>query len=143
MKARNTFDRKTLRSYAYARCRLPLEISPYSLKKRDSLVGYSFFISPGGLEFSSVGSYKVGSLLRIGIHLPNYWQCKQEYVDYYHIDPPKSFDVFAKVISVDEIRSRSCPQKVFLAQTLNIDNIDEKILVNFLAQNYEDQLKAA
>ena len=47
------------------------------------------FISPFGIEFQINQRFEQGSLLKVHIKIPNYWDRKSKLVSYARIDPLK------------------------------------------------------
>ena len=96
----------------------------------------SVHISPYGLEFQVPDEYESGTLLKIDVTLPNYWNRKQQFVDYARIDTPKTFKILAKVVQSQEVGKRG-KKKLVTAQTLNIDEVDEQVLREYLKEENE------
>ena len=124
-----SFDEKLLYSYPRSNQCMPVRVGHYSIRRQNHVDGYTTHISPHGIEFISEASYERGSLLRIDVVMPGYWQRKHQLVDYQRVDHPDSFAIFARVIR-SEPSSRKA--KKILAQTVNVDEIDHEILVSYL-----------
>ena len=74
-----------------------------------------------------------GTLLKINVTLPDYWNLKQKFVDYGRVDTPGKFKVLAKVLKTEDIGIRG-KKKLVLVQTVNIDEVDEQVLKSFLQE---------
>ena len=125
-----SFDEKLLYSYPHSNQCMPVRVGHYSIKNQEHVDGNTTHISPHGIEFVSEESYERGSLLRIDVVMPGYWQRKHQLVDYQRVDHPDSFAIFARVIRSEPSSSRR--SKKILAQTVNIDETDQEILVSYL-----------
>ena len=115
--------KKLVKDYPESNRRIPLEISAYGIDNEENNKCYSVHLSPHGIEFSSSSDYSQGTLLRINVFLPDFWQRKRKLVDYHRVETPEHFRILAKVISSDVV-SRKGKKKLILAQTANIDEID-------------------
>ena len=112
---------------------MTIEVTPFGLKSNDKLLekGRSTFISPHGLEFQGTKEYIEGTLLKIQVAIPDYWNRKEKFVEYSRIDNPERFRILAKVVKTENVGKRG-KKKLVLAQTVNIDEIDEQVLKTFL-----------
>ncbi|MDE3269764.1 MAG: PilZ domain-containing protein [Pseudomonadota bacterium] len=125
-----SFDEKLLYSYPRSNQRMPVRVGQYSLKMHKPVSGYTTHISPHGIEFISEANLERGSLLRIDVVMPDYWQRKHQLVDYQRVDQPDSFAIFVRVVRSETTSAYAC--KKILAQTVNIDEVDQEILVSYL-----------
>ncbi len=127
------FDEDLIKKYPKSNRRIQLAVSQFGLafEDDDKHKGHTCHISPHGIEFQSAGEYPEGTLLKIHVNLPNYWNRKQKFVDYRRIDTPTNFKILAKVLKSEEVGKRG-KKKLVLAQTVNIDEIDEQVLKSYL-----------
>ena len=125
------FDEKMLKSTAERR--IPLEVSAYSLDKQEPVKSQSIHLTMQGIEFTSPSNYARGTLLRINVFLPNFWQRKRKLVNYHRVEPPEHFRILAKVVRSD-VQCRKSRKKIVLAQTVNMDEIDQKVLSSWLQE---------
>jgi hypothetical protein len=137
MAEKQSFDVDLITQYPKSKKKVSLQIREFSvlneLTEERTFKAQSIHISPYGLEFQVPDDYIDGTLLKIDVSLPNYWNRKQQFVDYARIDTPKTFKILAKVVSSEEIGRRG-KKKLVTAQTLNIDEVDEKVLREFLKE---------
>ena len=134
------FQADLVRGYPSAEKKLDLDVRLYSLFD-DTAPGQenlatTTYISPHGVEFQSNLDLAEGSLIKVNIDIPDYWSMKTRFIQYTRVDQPSKMRVIAKVISSEEIvkKSRKKEKKrTFLAQILNIDEIDEKVLKLYLS----------
>ena len=131
---------KNIKTYPHAERRLSVEIGPYSLLLNPSSTsgtprqkGQTTFISPHGMEFQGTKDYPQGTLLKIAVSLPDFWNRKKKFVEYNRVDAPEDFKVLAKVIGSQDIGKRG-KKKLILVETVNIDEVDEKVLKAFLQE---------
>ncbi len=97
----------------------------------DFLKSHTMNISRGGMLFLAMQGYKEGTLLKIKIRIPDYWDRKAKYVKYGHVAKPCEMSVLCKVT-----RSESLHQKKkhkIAVKTVNIDQIDEQVLLTYLS----------
>ncbi len=125
------FDERMIK--ATAERRLPLEISAYSLDQQETVKSHSTHLTMHGIEFASSSDYVRGTLLRINVFLPDFWQRKRKLVNYHRVEPPEHFRILAKVVKTD-VPCRKSRKKLVLAQTVNMDEIDEKVLSSWLLE---------
>ncbi len=85
-------------------------------------------MSSQGQLFESTTIYEIGSLLRIWIYIPNYWQRKSKLVAYSHTLIPEHFQIFSKVTQCEN----KYDQFQTLCQTMTIDSVDEQILNEYI-----------
>ncbi len=135
MTEKTDFDVELIKFYPRASRKVNLEVTTYNLSSEEGVEtkATTTFISPYGLEFQIPSDFPEGSLLRINIALPDFWLRKQKLVEYKRIDMPKDFRILAKVIKSEDVGKRG-KKKLVLAQTVNIDEIDEEVLKNFLQE---------
>lgn len=128
----NGFNPDLVRNYPKSNKKIPIDVAPYGLHSESSQeTGQSLFISPHGMEFQGTVPYEEGTLLKININLPNYWDRKQRLVDYGRVDHPDNFKILAKVVKSVEVGKRGKKKRV-LVRTVNMDQVDEQVLKNFL-----------
>lgn len=131
VEGKNFFDEKLVKDYPESNRKVPLEISAYGIDKEENDKCYSVHLSPYGVEFSSSSDYSQGTLLRINVFLPDFWQRKRKLVNYHRVETPEHFRILAKVVSSDAV-SKKGKKRLILAQTANIDEIDAKVLSYYL-----------
>lgn len=120
--------------YPKAKKKVSVHVSPYgAFKEGQKTRLQTNYISPHGLEFTTAKSFDKGSIIKINVVLPDYWVRKQTHVDYGRIDRPKSFRVIGKVIGVRPANEKG-RRKNIMVRLLNIDNIDELVLREFIAE---------
>lgn len=136
------FNADLIRKYPRANRRISLAIAQYGIKLTDeggapagdgTGDNHSTFISPHGVEFRSAQDYPAGTLLKIEINLPDYWERKQRFVDYGRVDRPQNFHILAKVVKTEDVGKRG-KKKMVIAQTVIIDEVDEQVLKSFLQE---------
>ncbi len=126
------FDERVVRRTGERR--IPLEISTYGLNDQGTVKSHSTHLNTHGIEFSSPSDYAHGTLLRINVFLPDFWQRKRKLVNYHRVEPPEHFRILAKVVRSD-VQLRKSRKKLVLAQTVNMDKIDEKVLSSWLLES--------
>ncbi len=129
------FDIELIKFYPRSSRKVDLAVSNYNLATPDTIEcnATTTYISPYGLEFQIPNHFPEGALLRISISIPDYWSRKQKLVEYNRIDTPQEFRILAKVIKSEDIGKRG-KKKLVLAQTVNIDEIDEEVLKRYLQE---------
>ncbi|MFK7873742.1 MAG: hypothetical protein AB8C84_11370 [Oligoflexales bacterium] len=138
-KEKSKFDPELVTMYPKSSRKLTLQVQPYNLSNLEihditkEEKGLTTHISPFGLEFQIPNDYPKGTLLKICISIPDYWNRKRKFVDYGRIDSPKEFHILAKVVKTEEVGKRG-RKKLVLAQTVNIDGIDEQVLKSWLQE---------
>lgn len=107
-----------------------MQVGSYKISniKRDMKDAQCLGISSKGQFFLSSLNLTVGSLARIWIYIPNYWQKKSAHVPYSHTSAPEYFQMFSKV---EHCVPDQDGYRIF-CQTMNIHEIDEKILEDFI-----------
>jgi hypothetical protein len=130
-----TFSEQHIRSYPRSNRKVAIQVTPFGLRSDPdrSHDGVSLFISPAGIEFQASKEFKQGSLLRIEISIPDYWERKMRIVEYRRIDRPENFRILAKVIKIEDIGKRG-KKKHVIAQTVNLEPCDEKVLRQYLEE---------
>jgi hypothetical protein len=131
------FDEELVKKYPRSNRKIFLMVRPYSLDTEDGhcdAKAQTTFISPYGFEFQVPAEYPEGTLLKINVTLPDYWQRKQQHVEYSRIDTPGTFKVLAKVVRSEDIGKRG-KKKLILVQTVNIDSVDELVLKTYLQES--------
>ncbi len=134
------FSAESVKTYPHAERKLTIEVGPYSLAfspegapATNRQKALTTFISPHGMEIQGTKDYPKGTLLKIAVALPDYWTRKKKFVDYNRIDVPDDFKILAKVVGSQELGKRG-KKKLILVQTVNIDEVDEKVLKDFLQE---------
>ncbi len=142
MRETNVFDINLIKEYPHSHRKVDVSVRPYDIcleeKEEDSSRDQegkiqTTYISPHGMEFQASTDYPEGTLLKISIVIPNYWEIKKRYVGYTRTEPPKNLSILAKVVASKDTGKRG-RRKVIVAQTVNIDEIDEKVLISFLKE---------
>lgn len=138
---KDLFDIELVRNYPKANRKISLSVRPYQIATdleagppmKINEKAHTVFISPYGLEFQVPAEYDCGTLLKIDINIPDFWNRKQQFVDYSRVDTPKKFNILAKVVKSENVGKRG-RKKLVLAQTVNIDEVDERVLKAFLQE---------
>jgi len=127
------FDEDLIKKYPRANRKIVVDVSPYSLgaEPNDDNKAQTLFISPHGMEFQGTQAYPEGTLLKIHISIPDYWNRKQQFVEYRRVDTPGTFKVLAKVVRVEDVGKRG-KKKLTVVQTVNMDEVDEQVLKSYL-----------
>lgn len=137
MADKQNFDTDLITQYPKSKKKVSLNIREFSVLKEQAddthCKAQSIHISPYGLEFQIPDEYADGTLLKIDVSLPNYWNRKQQFVDYARIDTPRTFKILAKVVRSEDVGKRG-KKKLVTAQTLNIDEVDEQVLREYLKE---------
>ena len=131
---KEVFNISLIKDYPKANKKIELTFSTYALHDKnrpEEIKGSTNFVSPFGLEFSGPTDYPIGTLLKINLELPDYWDRKKKFVDYNRIDTPSQLKILAKVVQATEIGKR-VKRKVLTVQTVNIDETDELVLKTYL-----------
>lgn len=134
------FDCDLIRKYPKSNKKIKMNVAPYSIKlwSTDILTSQitevtTKHISPHGMEFVSNTVLSEGTLVKIEVTLPEFWQRKRGMVNYSRVDSPDRFSVLGKVITTQET-GKKVKRQVVVVQTVNIDEVDEAVLKNFLAE---------
>lgn len=129
------FDEDLIKKYPRSNRRIQLDVQPYSLLTQSSneQKAHTLHISPHGLEFQTTKDYPQGSLLKIHVALPDYWNRKQRFVEYGRVDTPAAFKLLAKVVRSEDVGKRG-KKKLIIVQTVNMDEIDEQVLKSYLQE---------
>ena len=127
------FDEDLVRKYPRSNRKVTVEIDSYGLSKEEleGLNSQTQFISPYGIQFQGQREFEEGTLLKIQVTIPNYWARKQRFVNYQRVDTPETFKMLAKVVRTEDVGKRG-KKKITIAQTVNIDEIDEQVLKAYL-----------
>lgn len=134
--AKTDFNLDLITQFPSSNKKVAIQVKPYNIvdTQEDSFNKVqTSFISPHGFEFQAPAEYGEGMLLKIEVKLPNYWTRKQQFVDYTRIDAPDTFKVLARVVKTEDLGKRG-RKKIVTVQTVNIDEIDEKVLRDFLSE---------
>ena len=131
---REGFRAELVREYPKADQKLELFVGPYDMRtdSRDQKC-HSIFISPYGLEFQTPQKFSEGTLIKVHIKIPSYWERKRKLVNYGRTDPPKDMKILAKVVEAEVVGKR-VKKRVILAETVNIDAVDAQILDSFIRE---------
>ena len=129
------FDTALIKKYPRSNRKVQINFGAYSLlSNEDSMEAtQSIHISPAGLEFQSQQPLPEGTLLKIHVNIPNYWQRKRRFVEYRRVDQPERFSILAKVIQSEDIGRRG-KKKLVTVQTVSIDETDELVLKSYLQE---------
>jgi hypothetical protein len=127
------FDEDLIKKYPRANRKIVVDVAPYSLaaEPTDDNKAQTLFISPHGMEFQGTQAYPEGTLLKIHISLPDYWNRKQQFVEYRRVDTPGTFKILAKVVRTEDVGKRG-KKKLTVVQTVNMDEVDEQVLKSYL-----------
>ncbi len=134
--SKTEFNLDLITQFPSSNRKVAIHVSPYNIEDNPAPSNdkiQTSFISPHGLEFQAPADYGEGTLLKIEVKLPNYWSRKQQFVDYTRIDAPDTFKVLARVVKTEDIGKRG-RKKMVTVQTVNIDQVDEKVLRDFLQE---------
>lgn len=114
--------------------KVPIRISEFRINplKNQSLETETISLSSKGLLFSIPMPFRPGTLLRAAIELPDFWARKSALVGYKHTDAPTSFQMLVRVVSFQEVLRKGKKFEI-LAETVNIDPVDDQVLSEFLA----------
>lgn len=129
------FDASLIKKYPRSSRKVSMRYGTYSISSDDSTLEstQSMHISPHGIEFQTTACYSPGTLLRIHLDIPDYWQRKLRFVQYRRIDQPARFPILAKVVTVEEVGRRG-KKKIVTVQTVSIDETDELVLKSYLQE---------
>jgi hypothetical protein len=126
------FDEDLIKKYPRSNRKVQVEVMPYGLAgPGDDGRAQTIHISPHGLEFQGTKDYPQGTLLKIHVSLPDYWNRKQRFVEYRRVDTPETFKILAKVVRTEDVGKRG-KKKLIVVQTVNMDEIDEQVLKSYL-----------
>ena len=127
------FDEDLIKKYPRANRKVAVDVAPYGLAggKPDDQKAQTLFISPFGMEFQGTRDYPEGTLLKIHVSLPDYWNRKQRFVEYRRVDTPGTFKILAKVVRTEDVGKRG-KKKLVVVQTVNMDEVDEQVLKSYL-----------
>ena len=129
------FDADLIRKYPKSNRKITLEVGRYGIQEQgvSDEKGTSQHISPYGVEFKTSKDFEEGQLLKIQVSVPDYWNRKQQFVNYGRVDAPAQFKILAKVIKTEEVGKRG-KKRLITAQTLIIDEVDEQVLKKYLQE---------
>lgn len=127
------FDLDLIKKYPRSNRKIIVDVSPYSLgaEMKEENKAQTLHISPHGMEFQGTKDYPEGTLLKIHVSLPDYWNRKQQFVEYRRVDTPGTFKVLAKVVKTEDVGKRG-KKKLITVQTVNMDEVDEQVLKSYL-----------
>ena len=80
MVEKSVFDIDLVKSYPRSNRKISLGVKRYNLTSESTASedkGQTTFISPHGIEFQSPKDYPDGTLLKINVSIPDYWDLKQ------------------------------------------------------------------
>jgi hypothetical protein len=131
----NKFDASLIKKYPRSTRKVSMKYGAYSINTDESTLEstQSMHISPHGIEFQTTSCYNPGTLLRIHLDIPDYWQRKLRFVQYRRVDQPDRFPILAKVVSVQDVGRRG-KKKIITVQTVSIDETDELVLKSYLQE---------
>jgi hypothetical protein len=95
------------------------------------LASETISLSTQGISFVSSVNFPKGTLLRVWVEIPNFWNLKSKLVEYSHTDAPEYFQMLSRSVFVEENGKRN-PKFNILAETVNLDPADERLLSEFL-----------
>jgi hypothetical protein len=129
------FDASLIKKYPRSSRKVGMKYGAYSISADEASLEstQSLHISPHGIEFQTTASYSPGTLLRIHLDIPDYWQRKLRFVQYRRVDQPARFPILAKVVSVEDVGRRG-KKKIVTVQTVSIDETDELVLKSYLQE---------
>lgn len=129
------FDTSLIKKYPRSNRKVSINYGTYNLMADEHTMDatQSIHISPAGIEFQSVKAFTEGTLLRILVNIPDYWQRKRKFVEYRRIDQPARFSILAKVVRSEDVGRRG-KKKMVTVQTVSIDETDELVLKSFLQE---------
>lgn len=129
------FDSALIKNYPRSNRKVHINFGAYGFLGADDGMEatQSTHIAPAGLEFQSLQAFSEGTLLRIMVNIPDYWQRKCKFVEYRRIDQPARFSILAKVVRTEDIGRRG-KKKMVTVQTVSIDETDELVLKSFLQE---------
>ncbi len=128
------FKAELVREYPKSNQKLEIFVGLYDMRSdsRDQKC-HSIHISPHGLEFQTPQNLIEGTLIKIHIKIPKYWERKSKLVNYGRTNPPQDMKILAKVVE-SEIKGKRLKKRNILAETVNIDQIDLQILDSFIRE---------
>jgi hypothetical protein len=129
------FDRTLIKNYPRSNRKVQINFGTYSLTNSDDSMeaAQSMLISPAGIEFQTAQGFTEGTLLRIHVNIPDYWQRKCRFVEYRRIDQPARFSILGKVVMTENVGKRG-KKKIVTVQTVSIDETDEMVLKSYLQE---------
>lgn len=129
------FDAAQIKNFPRSNRKVSMRYGAFGLPSDDEVLAatQSMHISPQGIEFCTTEAYAPGTLLRIHLDIPDYWQRKLKFVQYRRVDQPARFPILAKVISSEAVGRRG-KKKVVTVQTVSIDETDELVLRSYLQE---------
>jgi hypothetical protein len=127
------FDEDLIKKYPRSNRKVAVDVMPYGLAAGESpdTKAQTVHISPHGIEFQGTKDYPQGTLLKIHVSLPDYWNRMQRFVEYRRVDTPETFKILAKVVRTEDVGKRG-KKKLVVVQTVNMDEIDEQVLKSYL-----------
>ena len=113
--------------------RLPIKFSEYKISNTPAKMtsGETVGLSLTGINFYSPWTLASGSLLRIWLEIPKYWERKSKYVAYQHTESPSFFQILGRLVKSEETGKKLCKHQVF-CQIVNIEDVDLQVLKDFL-----------
>ncbi len=130
-----SFDIDLVKKYPRSNRRLNMDISPYTIGSDENALeaASTLHISPYGIEFRTSEHYEKGSLLKIHLAIPDYWNRKQRFVEYGRVDEPGRCKILVKVVASEDVGRRG-KKRAVVCRTVNMDQVDEQVLKSFLQE---------
>jgi hypothetical protein len=128
------FDEDLIKKYPRSNRKVGVDVMPYGLLAKGEQPDHkaqTVHISPFGMEFQGTKDYAAGTLLKIHVSLPDYWNRKQRFVEYRRVDTPDTFKILAKVVRTEDVGKRG-KKKLVVVQVVNMDEVDEQVLKSYL-----------
>jgi len=112
---------------------IPIRFNCYKVADsfKDMSKSKTITVSSAGLTFLSTRAFELGSLIRIYVELPEFWQRKSSLVQYAQTEIPTYFQILARLVKIYELGNTGTLFQ-FLGETVNIDSIDKQVLENYL-----------
>ncbi|RDB37071.1 hypothetical protein [Spirobacillus cienkowskii] len=122
-----TFDLKLIST------KIPIKYCEYKISNNVNkmLKSETSAISTKGILFQVQLEFKVGSLLRVWVEIPDYWVRKSKIVEYRHTAAPTYFQVLCRVLNVEELLKKGAKYQI-LTEILSLDSVDETVLIEYL-----------
>lgn len=129
------FNFDLIKKYPRSNKKVSVFVKPYGLltESSEEHKSQTTYISPHGLEFQGKVGFSEGTLLKINVSIPNFWDRKRQLVNYGRVDRPGTCKILAKVVHSEVVGKRGRKKKVTV-QTVNMDEVDEAVLKTFLQE---------
>ena len=129
---KNEVDESLFFNFPKTNKKIELKVKRYEfMSEKKGAKSQSTRIGSEAVEFRSPKDFEVGTLLKISISIPDYWDRKQQFVNYSRVDEPSELSILAKVIKSTKSGKRS-RNRMVVAKTVNISEEDEKLLEEYL-----------